>query len=104
MNRVICTECETVKHCIQHGCIPKVPVKVPENLQAKPVVYFLGQPFFFMWNSLDEVARLPFVINHPLLGKCSEVRTSKVLAKFPDGSFETRNTIYKPLASKGMGS
>jgi hypothetical protein len=99
MNRVICSECETVKHCMQHGCIPKVVI-----CKEKPVVYFLGKPEFFMWNTIDEVARLPFVINHPLLGKCRDVRTSTVLAKFSDGSFETRNTVYKPMASEGMGS
>jgi hypothetical protein len=72
--------------------------------QEKPVVYYLGVPEFYMWNPTDEVARIPFVINHPLLGKAYDVRTSTVLVKFFDGSFETRNTIYKPMASEGMGS
>ena len=99
MNRVICSECETVKHCMQHGCIPKV-----NTLKEKPVVYYVGVPQFELWNPTDEIARIPFVINHPLLGKCYDVRTSKVLAKFSDGSFETKNTVYKPMASEGMGS
>lgn len=96
MNRVICEECETVKHCMQNGCIPKVP--------QKPVVYFTGKPDFWMWNATNEVASLQLVVNHPRLGWCSDVRTSTVLHKFPDGSFETRNTIYKPMAQEDMGS
>lgn len=98
MTHKICNQCETVKHCMQNGCIPKV------DISKKPVVYFLGKPKFFMWNPTNEVAMVSFVINHPVLGRCHDVRTSTVLAKFPDGSFETRNTIYKPLASEGMGS
>jgi len=27
MNHPICDSCETVKHCSQHGCIPKQPLK-----------------------------------------------------------------------------
>lgn len=73
-------------------------------MNEKPVVYYMGQPEFWNWNENTEVANLLFVINHPVLGKCSNVRTSKVLQKFFDGSFETRNTMYKPLASEGMGS
>jgi hypothetical protein len=34
-------------------------------------------------------------VNHPAWGS-DKVRTSSVLYKFDDGSFETRNTIYKP--------
>jgi hypothetical protein len=73
-------------------------------MNEKPVAYYMGQPEFWMWNENSEVASLLFVINHPVLGKCSNVRTSTVLQKFFDGSFETRNTMYKPLASEGMGS
>jgi hypothetical protein len=65
----------------------------------KPVVYFTGVPHFWMWNSKDEVAGLDRVINHPNLGTIEDVRTSKVLNKFGDGSFETRNTVYKPYVA-----
>lgn len=67
----------------------------------KPVVYFTDLPYYWMWDSKNEVASLRFVLGHPYLGDCSDVRTSTVLQKFDDGSFETRNTIYKP-ATKEM--
>lgn len=67
----------------------------------KPVVYYIGQPYYWMWNETNEVASLTFVLNHPRLGECPNVRTSTVLQKFPDGSFETRNTMYYP-ATKEM--
>lgn len=70
----------------------------------KPVVYFLGVPRFWMWNATNEVASLDYVIGHPKLGNISGVRTSTVLQKFADGSFETRNTMYKPMAQEDMGS
>lgn len=70
--------------------------KAAELRAMKPVVYFTGVPHFWMWNSKDEVAGLDRVINHPNLGTIEDVRTSKVLNKFRDGSFETRNTVYKP--------
>lgn len=40
-----------------------------------------------------------FPINHPDTERVSntrEVITSKVIKMFPDGSFETLNTMYKP--------
>ena len=106
MNRVICNDCETVKHCMQYGCIPKVPVKVPEKLQAKPVVYYAGTPQFYNWNNdvRYPVASLSYVVGHPNLGNCRDVRTSTVLNVYLDGTIETKNTIYRPLASEGMGS
>jgi hypothetical protein len=67
----------------------------------KPVVYFVGEPYYWMWNETNEVASLQAVLEHPRLGNCPDVRTSTVLQKFDDGSFETRNTIYKP-ATKEM--
>lgn len=62
----------------------------------KPVVYFVGAPSFWMWDFKNEVAGIPVVLNHPVLGNCPNVRTSTVKQKFPDGSFETRNTMYVP--------
>jgi hypothetical protein len=71
--------------------------KAAELRAMKPVVYFIGIPHFWMWNSTNEVAGLDHVINHPNLGTAYDVRTSTVLNKFGDGSFETRNTLYKPF-------
>jgi len=65
--------------------------------EDKPVVYFDSYPEFWMWNEENEVASLHLVYNHPHLGYTYNVRTSTVLKKFEDGSFETRNTMYKPV-------
>jgi hypothetical protein len=43
----------------------------------------------------DTVARVS-ALDHPVWGK-DTVRTSVVLQKFSDGSFETMNTVYRPL-------
>lgn len=67
----------------------------------KAVVYFIDAPEFWLWRGETEVAGLFAVINHPKLGQCFDVRTSQVLNKFSDGSFETRNTMYVP-ATKEM--
>jgi len=98
MNRVICDECETVLHCMQHGCIPKVP--------QKPVVYYEGPVDFWNWNDDDRypVASLFRVVDHPRLGNCYNVRTSVIVNKYFDGTIETLNTIYKPIAQEPMGS
>ena len=75
-------------------------------MNEKPVVYYVGQPEFWNWNDdIDQpVARLPFVINHPKLGDCANVRTSVIVRKYFDGTIETLNTFYKPIAYEGMGS
>ena len=99
MNRVICSECETVRHCMENGCIPKVKLEV----QEKPEVYYIGVPNFSQWGE-HTIARLQYVIGHPALGNCSDVRTSSVQKVLFDGTIITRNTIYKPLASEEMGS
>lgn len=98
MNRFICNECETVKHCMQHGCIPKVKLE-----DDKPVVYYLGAPQFSQWGE-HQVAHLQYVIGHPVLRNCSDVRTSSVSKVLFDGTIITRNTIYKPVAQEQMGS
>jgi hypothetical protein len=74
--------------------------------QEKPLVYYVGVPEFYNWNDDERypVARLQYVIGHPKLGNCRDVRTSTVLHKYFDGTIETRNTIYKSMASEGMGS
>lgn len=69
----------------------------------KPVVHYIGNALFFNYytNELedeltkDTVARVN-AINHPVWGK-DTVRTSVVLKKFSEGSFETMNTVYRPL-------
>lgn len=93
MNRIICNECETVKHCMQHGCIPKIPLRVSQD---KPTVLYFGIPQFSDWGE-HRVAHLQHVIGHPALGNCSNVRTSSVQSVEDDGTIVTRNTIYKRL-------
>jgi hypothetical protein len=74
--------------------------------QDKPTVYYIGVPQFYNWfgNPDQPVARLQYVIGHPALGNCSDVRTSVVQKVLDDGTIETMNTIYKPLAQEQMGS
>jgi hypothetical protein len=101
MTHVICNECETVQHCMKNGCIPKI-----NTFKEKPVVYYIGVPQLYDWNDDERypVARLQYVLDHPKLGNCRNVRTSTVLNLYFDGTIETKNTIYKPMASEGMGS
>jgi hypothetical protein len=68
----------------------------------KPTVFFVGTPIFDtdMFEG-HEVAHVR-TVNHPAWGS-DKVRTSSVLNKFDDGSFETRNTMYKPYVEM-MGS
>lgn len=60
----------------------------------KPVVTFTG-PARFSYSGDNEVASV-YALDHPLLGQ-TLVRTSIVQKHNRDGSFETLNTIYKPL-------
>jgi len=61
----------------------------------KPIVFFANEAIFDteMFKGA-EVAHV-YAIKHTMWGS-GKVRTSEVLYKFDDGSFETRNTIYKP--------
>lgn len=61
----------------------------------KPVVYYTGNATFDT-NMFPghEVAHVK-TVNHYVWGS-DQVRTSSVLNKFDDGSFETMNTLYKP--------
>jgi len=65
----------------------------------KPVVHYTGKAKFYEVEADDgyvgEYARVQG-LDHPILGKDS-IRTSLVVKKFTDGSFETLNTIYRPL-------
>lgn len=62
---------------------------------SKPEVIFKGEPVFdtkmFPGHEVAHVRTL----NHYVWGS-GEVRTSSIVKKFEDGSFETLNTIYKP--------
>ena len=76
-------------------------------MKLKPIVSFTGEAEFFTIIIKDEdkekleldtnevtVAGV-HAINHPKLGS-RKVRTSVVVKKNHDGSFETLNTIYVP--------
>lgn len=78
--------------------------------QDKPTVRFIGNPIFYTVELAPmhqktygqyadaegyvEYARI-FALDHPILGT-DTVRTSIVLSKHDDGSFETMNTLYVP--------
>ena len=76
-------------------------------MKQKPIVSFTGEAEFFSVFIRDEdkeeleldtnevIVAGVYAINHPKLGR-DRVRTSVVIYKFDDGSFETLNTIYKP--------
>ncbi len=68
--------------------------------QEKPTVHFSGAPFFETWELESGPVEIAHVygLDHPRLGR-QHIRTSRVLQKFDDGSFETVNTIYKPEAA-----
>jgi len=61
----------------------------------KPVVTFTG-PARFSQIGGNKVARV-YALDHPLLGQTSVI-TSSVQKHNADGSFETLNTIYKPIS------
>lgn len=64
----------------------------------KPVVHYTGKARFYEVEADDgfvEYARV-YGLDHPILGK-DNIRTSLVVKKHGDGSFETLNTIYRPL-------
>ena len=65
----------------------------------KPTVFFIGSP---VWDTTmfegHEVAHVT-TVNHYVWGK-NKVRTSSVLKKNADGSFETMNTLYVPYTEE----
>jgi len=72
----------------------------------KPVVQYVGEAKVYVWPYSPEdkpvyVARIPLALNHPTLGKCPDIRTSRIV-KQPDesGRFETLNTIYEKVESE----
>lgn len=64
--------------------------------EEKPVVRFNGEPEFFDYFGGDRhpVARVD-ALDHPAWG-AGTVRTSLILKRNDDGSFETLNTHYVP--------
>lgn len=62
----------------------------------KPVVHFETDSAF-----VGEVGQCAYVkaIGHPEFPSPYYVRTSSIVKVFKDGSFETRNTLYKPQQS-----
>jgi hypothetical protein len=66
---------------------------------AKPVVYFKGIADFDEDLYPGHVVAHVRTVNHPAWGS-DRVRTSSVINKFDDGSFETLNTIYKPYPNQ----
>lgn len=67
----------------------------------KPVVHYTGKAKFYEVEADDgfvEYARV-YGLDHPVLGK-ADIRTSLVVKKHGDGSFETLNTLYRPLKEK----
>jgi hypothetical protein len=65
---------------------------------TKPIVTYSGKLNILPWDYNPKliVARIELVLDHPRLGRCYDVRTTQIVA-YPDkdGTFETRNTIYK---------
>jgi hypothetical protein len=62
----------------------------------KPVVRFTGEVQYIHGKNNEYYTAKVYAIDHPNLGQ-GIVYTSVVAKKFPDGSFETRNTIYRPV-------
>lgn len=66
---------------------------------SKPTVHFIGEPTFLQWEELETA--LVHALDHPRLGQ-DIIRTSLIVQKNEDGSFETLNTLYVPqLVAKG---
>jgi hypothetical protein len=62
---------------------------------SKPIVHFKADSLSYVTRFYDGQVASVYAWDHPRLGH-GWVMTSEVLKKNPDGSFETRNTIYVP--------
>ena len=64
----------------------------------KPVVYFTNCEIKELYRENIKVGETALieVLDHPRFRVGEPVITSRVLHIFEDGSFETRNTIYRP--------
>jgi hypothetical protein len=74
--------------------------------KEKQLVQYVGEARLYIWPFSPEsapfyVANIPLALNHPKLGRCYDVRTSRIV-KHPDetGRFETVNTIYEKVESE----
>jgi hypothetical protein len=76
------------------GTFFKDPRYVRKDSKDKPVVVYVGAPDFYM--NGDVVQAGVFCLNHPILGS-QRVRTSAIMVLRDDASFETVNTMYKPM-------
>jgi hypothetical protein len=65
---------------------------------TKPTVHFNGEAMFMQAYDSSYYASV-FALDHPKLGR-GWVRTSRIVSKSGDGSFETMNTIYVPAKDK----
>jgi hypothetical protein len=73
----------------------------PEGYE-KPIVYFIGTARFDTELFPDTEVAHVLTVNHQWWGR-DKVRTSSVVKKHDDGSFETLNTLYKPYKQKEDG-
>jgi len=64
----------------------------------KPVVHYINYAVFG-FEGEHEVAEV-FALDHPRFGR-QRVYTSVIIRKEEDGTFETLNTIYKPVKQEG---
>lgn len=67
---------------------------IDKTHMVKPVVHFVGRAMFDTTMYDTEVAHV-YAKDHYVWGR-DKIRTSTVLKKFSDGSFETLNTMYRP--------
>ena len=68
-------------------------------MKEKPTVLFMGEAEFYHSDYRKGEAADVRALDHPVWG-ADLIHTSRVLQKFPDGSFETLNTIYKPVPNE----
>lgn len=101
---------EDASYCVQNNYLPdkmghdwdEVIASLRQTINSnkhlkqhmKPVVQFKDDAQFISIEDY-EYARV-YAMDHPKLGM-GPVRTSIIVQKFDDGSFETMNTIYRPL-------
>ena len=66
---------------------------------TKPTVHFIPpatyQTVHDIASGTDATVAHVYALDHPILGQ-TDVRTSRILNRFEDDSFETLNTIYVP--------
>jgi hypothetical protein len=76
------------------GTFFKDPRYQQKNSKDKPVVIYAGAPDFYTHGEVVQAGL--FCLNHPLLGS-QRIRTSAIMVLRDDASFETVNTMYKPI-------